>query len=97
MPGCRTSIDVVIKNGILKKNDTIVLMGKDGVMCTVILEILVKKFSMEFQDMFKNKYDQHEEITGVQRVNILADGLKNALSGLPLFVAHSDEDIDQLK
>uniref|UniRef100_A0A914EAD7 Translation initiation factor IF- 2 domain-containing protein n=1 Tax=Acrobeloides nanus TaxID=290746 RepID=A0A914EAD7_9BILA len=32
MPGFRTSIDVVIKNGILKKNDTIVLMGKDGVM-----------------------------------------------------------------
>lgn len=53
MPGFRTSIDVVIKNGILKKNDTIVLMGKDGVMCTVILEILVEKFSVEFQNMFR--------------------------------------------
>uniref|UniRef100_A0A914DW93 Tr-type G domain-containing protein n=1 Tax=Acrobeloides nanus TaxID=290746 RepID=A0A914DW93_9BILA len=97
MPGFRTPIDVVIKNGILKKNDTIVLMGKDGVMCTVILEILVEKFSVEFQDMFRNKYEQHEEITGVQIVKILANGLKNALLGLPLFVAHSDDDIDQLK
>ncbi|KJH48202.1 putative translation initiation factor aIF-2 [Dictyocaulus viviparus] len=95
IPGLGTTIDVILVNGRLKVGDIIVITGSDGAIMTPIRELLMPQPLKELR--VKNEYGHYKEIQGAQGVKILAKGLEKALAGLPLFVAHKEDEIDFLK
>ncbi|KAJ1370451.1 hypothetical protein KIN20_032175 [Parelaphostrongylus tenuis] len=95
IPGLGTTIDVILVNGWLRVGDIIVVTGSDGAIMTPIRELLMPQPLRELR--VKNEYGHYKEIQGAQGVKILAKGLEKALAGLPLFVAHKEDEIDFLK
>jgi translation initiation factor 5B len=45
----------------------------------------------------KNDYEHYKEISGAQGVKVLAKNLERAVAGLPLFVAHREDELEVLK
>ncbi|EYB95003.1 hypothetical protein Y032_0165g53 [Ancylostoma ceylanicum] len=95
IPGLGTTIDVILVNGRLRVGDIIVITGTDGAIMTPIRELLMPQPLKELR--VKNEYGHYKEIQGAQGVKVLAKGLEKALAGLPLFVAHKEDEIDLLK
>ncbi|VDP30834.1 unnamed protein product, partial [Heligmosomoides polygyrus] len=95
IPGLGTTIDVILVNGRLRVGDIIVLTGTEGAIMTPIRELLMPQPLRELR--VKNEYGHFKEIQGAQGVKVLAKGLEKALAGLPLFVAHKEDEIDLLK
>ncbi|KAE9414699.1 hypothetical protein Angca_006639, partial [Angiostrongylus cantonensis] len=95
IPGLGTTIDVILVNGWLRVGDIIVVTGSDGAIMTPIRELLMPQPLRELR--VKNEYGHYKEIQGAQGIKILAKGLERALAGLPLFVAHKEDEIDFLK
>ena len=96
LQGLGYTIDVIIYDGILRKNDTIVLGGLNGPIITKVRAILMPK---PLQDLKVVKYDftQIDEVYAAAGVKIYAPDLENALAGSPLFVAESNEQIEEYK
>ncbi|KAI1721426.1 elongation factor tu GTP binding domain-containing protein [Ditylenchus destructor] len=95
LPGLGTTIDVILVNGTLHTNDAIVLTGIDGAIITTIRDLLMPQPLKEIR--VKNDYDHYKEIRGSQGVKVLAKNLEKAVAGLPIFVAHSPDELDVLK
>ncbi|PIO76205.1 putative translation initiation factor aIF-2 [Teladorsagia circumcincta] len=95
IPGLGTTIDVILVNGRLRVGDIIVVTGTEGAIMTPIRELLMPQPLRELR--VKNEYGHYKEIKGAQGVKVLAKGLEKCLAGLPLFVAHKEDEIDLLK
>ncbi|MFP3201798.1 MAG: translation initiation factor IF-2 [Sulfolobus sp.] len=96
LPGLGHTIDVIIYDGILKKNDTIVLGGLNGVIITKVRSILVPK---PLQDIKLAKTDLMpiDEVYAAAGVKIYAPNLEDALAGSPIFVAENENQIEEYK
>lgn len=46
---------------------------------------------------FQSQYEKHKEVSTAQGVKILGKDLEKALAGLPLLVAHKDDEIPVLR
>uniref|UniRef100_W6NDH0 Eukaryotic translation initiation factor 5B n=1 Tax=Haemonchus contortus TaxID=6289 RepID=W6NDH0_HAECO len=95
IPGLGTTIDVILVNGRLRVGDIIVVTGTEGAIMTPIRELLMPQPLRELR--VKNEYGHYKEVQGAQGVKVLAKGLEKCLAGLPLFVAHKEDEIDLLK
>uniref|UniRef100_A0A1I7XD64 Eukaryotic translation initiation factor 5B n=1 Tax=Heterorhabditis bacteriophora TaxID=37862 RepID=A0A1I7XD64_HETBA len=93
--GLGTTIDVILVNGRLRVGDNLVLTGTDGAIVTPIRELLMPQPLRELR--VKNEYDHFKEVQGAQGVKVLAKGLEKTLAGLPIYVAHKEDEIDVLK
>lgn len=96
LQGLGYTIDTIIYDGILKKNDTIVLGGLNGPIVTKVRAILVPKPLQDIKTV-KSDFTQIEEVYASAGVKIYAPDLENALAGSPLFVAENDEQIEEYK
>jgi len=96
LQGLGYTIDTIIYDGILKKNDTIVLGGLNGPIVTKVRAILVPKPLQDIK-IVKSDFTQIEEVYASAGVKIYAPDLENALAGSPLFVAENDEQIEEYK
>ena len=96
LPGLGHTIDVIIYDGVLKKNDTIVLGGLNGIIITKVRSILVPK---PLQDMKLAKTDLMpiDEVYAAAGVKIYAPNLEDALAGSPIFVAENESEIEEYK
>ncbi|MEJ2776736.1 MAG: translation initiation factor IF-2 [Sulfolobaceae archaeon] len=96
LPGLGHTIDVIIYDGVLKKNDTIVLGGLNGVIITKVRSILVPK---PLQDIKLAKTDLMpiDEVYAAAGVKIYAPNLEDALAGSPIFVAENENQIEEYK
>ncbi len=92
--GMGTTIDVILYDGKLKKNDEILFSTFDGVKQTNIRGLFVPKVSSNNP---KEKYQQVEEIYASSGVKIMAPGLENAISGTNLIVINQNDDIEKVK
>lgn len=94
--GLGHTIDVIIYDGILKRNDTIALGGLNGVIITKIRNILLPA---PLQDMrvSKSGYKSIEEISAAAGVKISAPGLEEALAGSPLYVVEKEEKLPEIR
>ncbi|WP_425594797.1 translation initiation factor IF-2 [Saccharolobus caldissimus] len=95
-PGLGHTIDVIIYDGVLKKNDTIILGGINGVITTKVRGIFVPK---PLQDMKVSKYDLNpiDEVYAAAGVKISAPNLEDALAGSPIYVVDDESKIEQYK
>ncbi|CAK5085656.1 unnamed protein product [Meloidogyne enterolobii] len=95
LPGLGTTIDVILINGTLHVNDIIVLTGSDGPIATPIRDLLMPQPLKEIR--VKADYEHYKEINGAQGIKILAKNLEKVIAGLPLFVAHREDELEVLK
>lgn len=95
-PGLGHTIDVIIYDGILKKNDTIILGGVNGVIITKIRSLLLPA---PLQDMriAKTGYRNVEEVTAAAGVKISAPNLEEALAGSPIYSVESEDKVPEYK
>ncbi|AHL22236.1 intein-containing translation initiation factor aIF-2 [Thermococcus nautili] len=94
--GLGTTIDVIIYDGTLRKDDTIVVGGKDKAIVTKIRALLKPKPLDEIRDP-RFRFDQVDEVTAAAGVKIAAPGLEEALAGSPVIAARSEEEVERAK
>jgi len=81
--GLGTTLDVIIYDGGLNVNDTIVVGGIDGAIVTKVRSLLEPVPLMEMREK-KAKFKQVKEVFAATGVKISAPGLDRAVAGMPL-------------
>ncbi|KAA0004052.1 MAG: translation initiation factor IF-2 [Thermoplasmata archaeon] len=89
--GLGTTIDVIIYNGIIRQNDTIVIGGKSKPCVTTIRALLKPKPLDEIRDP-SEKFEMVKEASAATGVKIAAPGLEEVFAGAPLLVAENVEE-----
>ncbi|KAM9334224.1 eukaryotic translation initiation factor 5B [Symphorus nematophorus] len=95
LPGMGTTIDVILINGCLREGETIIVPGVEGPIVTQIRGLLLPPPLKELR--VKSQYEKHKEVSTSQGVKILGKDLEKALAGLPLLVAHKDDEVPVLR
>ncbi len=90
--GLGTSIDVILYDGVLRKNDEILFLTQDGAKKTKVRALLEPNVSG------KEKYNYIDEIAAAAGVKIAAPELEGALPGSPVdVVVNFDEDKKEIE
>src|SRR5512136_417006 len=84
-PGLGLTLNAIIYDGILRKDDQIVVGGKEKPVMTRVRTILVPKPLDEIRDP-RDKFSSVECVFAAAGVKIVASGLEGALAGAPLYV-----------
>jgi translation initiation factor 5B len=90
--GLGTTIDVIIYDGTLKKNDNIIFGTINGAKETKVRALLKPKLPSEIKDP-KDKFKYIDEANAASGVKVFAPGLEEAVPGSPLLVA-TDEQME---
>lgn len=91
--GLGSVVDVIVYDGVLKKDDTIVLGGLKGPIVTKVRSILMPKPLDEMRDP-EDKFKSIDEVVAAAGVRIVAQGLDEAVAGSPLFSARDQAEIE---
>jgi translation initiation factor 5B len=90
-PGLGLTINTVIYDGVLRKDDLIVAGGKEKPIVTRIRAILVPKALDEIRDP-RDRFSSVDSISAASGVKIVAADLDGALAGAPVYaVPHGEE------
>ena len=92
--GLGATIDVIIYDGTLRKNDVIIFGTMNGAARTKVRGILRPKLRAGSEG---EKYDYVDSVHAAAGVKIYAPGLEGALSGSPMLVDDGNPATDQLK
>jgi len=84
--GFGATVDVILYDGVIKKNDTIVIGGVDTPLITKVRAILEPNPLHELRDK-KTKYRNVNEATAATGIKVAAPDLDKAIAGMPLRVA----------
>uniref|UniRef100_A0AAY4DFU3 Eukaryotic translation initiation factor 5B n=1 Tax=Denticeps clupeoides TaxID=299321 RepID=A0AAY4DFU3_9TELE len=95
LPGMGTTIDVILINGCLREGETIIVPGVEGPIVTQIRGLLLPPPLKELR--VKSQYEKHKEVSTAQGVKILGKDLEKTLAGLPLLVAHKEDEVPVLR
>ena len=90
-PGLGLTLNTIIYDGTLQKDDLIVVGGKDKPVVTTIRAILVPKALDEIRDP-RDRFSSVGFVFAAAGVKIVASGLEGALAGAPLYVVPHGED-----
>jgi translation initiation factor 5B len=91
-PGLGLTLNTIIYDGTLNKDDLIVVGGKEGPISARIRTLLVPKPLDEMRDP-RDKFTSVDCVYASAGVKIVAPGLEGALAGAPLFAVPSGEDV----
>ncbi|USS40367.1 translation initiation factor IF-2 [Thermococcus aggregans] len=94
--GFGTTIDVIIYDGTLRKDDIIVVGGRDKAIVTKIRALLKPKPLDEIRDP-RYRFDQVDEVSAAAGIKIAAPNLEEALAGSPVIAVRSEEEIEKAK
>jgi translation initiation factor 5B len=89
-PGLGLTLNIVVYEGTLQKDDLIVVGGKEKPIITNIRAILVPKPLDEIRDP-RDRFSSVDCIVAAAGVKIVASGLEGALAGAPLYAVPSGE------
>ncbi len=92
--GLGVTIDTIIYDGILKKDDEIALMEVGDVLITKIRSILRPLPLEEMRDS-KKKFKKVNEVVAAAGIKIVAPNLDNVISGSPLRVTHEGDHVKE--
>jgi translation initiation factor 5B len=84
--GMGTTVNAIIFDGVLRKEDTVVLMGLNKPIVTKVRALLMPKPLDEMRDP-RDKFNQVNEVRPSSGVKIVAPNLDGALPGSPILVA----------
>ncbi|OHT07920.1 Elongation factor Tu GTP binding domain containing protein [Tritrichomonas foetus] len=91
--GIGTTLDVILVNGELHVNDTIVLAGINGPIVTHIRALLTPQPMRELR--VRSEWVHHDVVYAAMGCKIAAPELDGAIAGSELFVAKNDDEIDE--
>lgn len=94
--GLGLTADVIIYDGTLKRNDTIVIAGMDGPIVTKVRALLEPNPLAEMRDK-KTKFKTVPEVVAATGVKIAAPNMEGVLSGMPLIGARTPEEVERAK
>ncbi len=84
--GLGTTIDVILFDGILRKNDDIIFLTQNGAEKTKVRGLLIPNVSG------KEKFTYVDDVTAAAGVKIFAPGLEAAIPGSPISVVNNFEE-----
>ncbi len=90
-PGLGLTLNTIIYDGILQKEDLIVVGGKEKPIITRIRAILVPKPLDEIRDP-RDRFSTVDSIFAAAGVKIVAQNLEGALAGAPLYAVPQSEE-----
>lgn len=90
-PGLGLTLNIIIYDGALKKDDLIVIGGKEKPIITHIRAILVPKPLDEIRDP-RDRFSSVDCVFAAAGVKIVASSLEGALAGAPLYAVPSGEE-----
>jgi translation initiation factor 5B len=93
--GFGMTIDVILHDGVIKVNDTIVVGGIDKPVITKVKALLEPNPLQEMRDK-KSKYKNIREAVAATGLKIAAPDLDAVVAGMPLRVAPTKNDIDAI-
>lgn len=91
--GLGLTLNTIIYDGTLKKDDVIVVGGKEGPVVTCIRAILVPKPLDEIRDP-RDRFSSVDCVFAAAGIKIVASGLEGALAGAPLYVVPPGEEVN---
>jgi len=89
-PGLGLTLNTIIYDGVLQKDDLIVLGGKEKPIVTRIRAILVPKPLDEIRDP-RDKFSSVNSVSAAAGVKIVAPEIEGALAGAPLYAVPRNE------
>ena len=93
--GLGVNVNAIIYDGVLHKNDLIVLGGKEKPIVTKVRAILVPKPLDEIRDP-REKFSELKEVYAAAGVKIVAPGLEDAIAGGPIYGASGEGEVEEL-
>lgn len=93
-PGLGLTINTIIYDGILRKDDLIVIGGREKPIITRIRAILVPKALDEIRDP-RDKFSSVDSVSAAAGVKIVSPDLEGALAGAPLYAVPHDEELEK--
>lgn len=90
-PGLGLTINTIIYDGVLQKDDLIVVGGKKKPIVTQIRAILVPKALDEIRDP-RDRFSSVDSVPAAAGVKIVAPDLEGALAGAPLYAVARGEE-----
>ena len=91
--GLGTTVDVILRNGVLREGDTLIMTGSEGPFVTSVRALLMPQPLRELR--VKNAYVNHKAVIASQGIKITAKGeLDKTLAGTPVFVARKIDEVD---
>jgi len=94
--GLGAVVDAIIHDGVLKRNDIIVLGGLTGPVVTRVRALLLPKPLDEMRDP-EDRFKSVDKVYAAAGVRIVAPGLGEVVAGSPLLVASSEAEVEGLK
>jgi translation initiation factor 5B len=89
-PGLGLTLNTIVYDGILRKDDLIVVGGKEKPIVTRIRAILVPKPLDEIRDP-RDRFSSVASVSAAAGVKVVAPGLEGALAGAPLYAVGEGE------
>jgi translation initiation factor 5B len=93
-PGLGLTLNTIIYDGTLNKDDLIVIGGKEGPISARIRTLLIPKPLDEMRDP-RDKFTTVNHVYASAGVKIVAPGLEGALAGAPLFAVPPNEEVEK--
>ncbi len=94
--GLGLTLDTIIYDGILKKTDTIVVGGLDGVIEAKIRALLLPKPLDEIRDP-KEKFTHVDIVHAAAGVKIVAPDIEGVVAGAPVYAVEDPEKLEEIK
>ncbi len=93
-PGLGLTLNSIIYDGVLRRDDLIVVGGKEKPILTRVRAILVPKPLDEIRDP-RDRFSSVEVVSAAAGVKIVAPDLEGVLAGAPLYVVGENETVDK--
>lgn len=92
--GFGPTIDVILYDGVLRKNDTLIIGGKEPIV-TKIKALLRPRPLQEIR--LEKQFESVNEVYAATGIKIAAPGLEKVISGSPIVATSKDSEIENLK
>jgi len=92
--GLGITVNAIIYDGILRKDDAIVVGGKEKPILTKVRAVLLPKPLDEIRDP-RDKFSSIDEVSAAVGVKIAAPNLEDTVAGAPLYVIPSEKLVEQ--
>jgi len=92
--GLGLTLNVIVYDGVLGRDDLIVVGGRDKPVVTRVRAILVPKPLDEIRDP-RDRFSSVESVSAAAGVKVVAPDLEGALAGAPLYAVSKEESADR--
>ncbi len=94
--GLGSTINVILLDGTIRQGNTIVLAKRNDIVTAKAKVLLLPKPLDEMRDP-RDKFVQVEEVSAAAGIKIASGDLDGVLAGSPVYVAHNESEIANLK